>query len=209
MRHWHGQQVMWLAPLMIIGLMSFSPLTARAQDNPKTITIALNEYKGSGVSGWAMLTADGKGVKVQMAVEGAAITGDHPTHIHAGTCVDFDPNPKFPLTTVVLDPLSSDGVSETSVPDISLDDLLAGDYVILVHKSHMELTTYFVCGDIKTSNAIAPPAAGEAGTVSMSETGVGTTTKRGHDAGVPIGFAALTTLLAGIAFALRRRARTV
>src|SRR4051794_1164933 len=106
MRQWYGKHVMWLASLLTVGLASFAPLAASAQDTPDTITIALNEYKGSGVSGWATLTANGDGVKVQMAVQGAAVTGDQPTHIHVGTCADFDPNPKYPLTTIVLDPLS-------------------------------------------------------------------------------------------------------
>jgi hypothetical protein len=148
--------------------------TAVAQNSPQTITIALNEYKGSGVSGWATLTANGKGVDVKMAVTGAAVTGNQPTHIHTGTCDNFDPSPTYPLSTFVLDPLTADGVSSTNVPNVSLDQLLAGDYVILVHKSPDELTTYFVCGDIKESNAIPPPAAGAAGTLSMSATGSGT-----------------------------------
>lgn len=191
---------------MSVGFAFLAPLTlTAAQDNPKTITIALNEYKGSGVTGWATLTADGNDLHVQMAVEGAAVTGNQPTHIHNGTCSDFDPNPLYPLTTFVLDPLSSDGVSETTVSDVSLDDLLAGDYVILVHKSPDELTTYFVCGDLKTSNEIPPPAAGAAGTVSMSATGAGTSAGSGRNQTLTIGTALLAAVLAGISFFVRRR----
>jgi hypothetical protein len=192
--------------VMSVGFAFLAPLTlTAAQDNPETITIALNEYKGSGVSGWATLTQDGSDLHVQMAVQGAAVTGNQPTHIHNGTCSDFDPNPLYPLTTFVLDPLSSDGVSESTVADVSLDDLLAGDYVILVHKSPEELTTYFICGEIKASNEIAAPTAGAAGTVSMSATGSGSSAGSGRDLTLTIGLALLAILFAGISFLLRRR----
>src|SRR4051794_3776806 len=110
MRQAHGKRVAWLtfAAVIFVGFALLAPFsTAVAQSNPKTITIALNEYKGSGVSGWATLTANGDGVDVQMAVKGKAITGNQPTHIHTGTCDNFDPSPTYPLTTFVLDPLSS------------------------------------------------------------------------------------------------------
>jgi hypothetical protein len=69
-----------------------------------------------------------------------------------------------------------------------------------------ELTTYFVCGEIKTSNEIAAPAAGAAGTVSMSATGAGTSADGGRDTPLTIGLALLAILFAGISFILRRRA---
>jgi hypothetical protein len=195
------------AAIILLSLAFVMPAaSAGAQDNPDTITIALNEYQDSGVSGWATLTAAGQGIDVQMAVEGDQVTGDHPTHIHTGTCDNFDPSPTFPLTTIVLDPLSADGVSESSVPDVTLDELLSGDYVILVHKSKDELTNYFVCGDIKTSNAIAAPAAGAAGTVSMAETGTGSSLGPVSSDDWIVRISMLAALvLAYIAFQMRRR----
>jgi hypothetical protein len=80
------------------------------------------------------------------------ITGDHPTHIHTGTGDDVDPNPLYPLTTVILDPADDLGLSTTDVDDVSLDELLAEDFVILVHQSQDELTTYLVCGEIKETS---------------------------------------------------------
>jgi hypothetical protein len=210
MRQRHGNPVAWfaLAAVMSVGLAMLAPLsTAVAQDSPKTITIALNEYKGSGVSGWATLTANGKGVDVQMAVEGKAVTGNQPTHIHTGTCDNFDPSPMYPLTTFVLDPLTSDGVSQSNVPNISLDKLLAGDYVILVHKSPEELTTYFICGEIKESNAVPPPAAGAAGTVSMSATGAGTTASDSRDNREFFALAFVALALGFMSMRLRRQSR--
>lgn len=112
------------------------------------ITIPLNEYQDSGVSGLASLSAVGNYVQVSLRVEGAPIVGEHPAHIHTGTCEDFDPNPIFPLTTVDLGVVDGQGGSRSLVRDISLRELRADDYVILVHKSAEELTTYFICGDI-------------------------------------------------------------
>jgi hypothetical protein len=209
MRRWLGLKLVPFISLVVslVALASLVPaMTVAAQESPETITIALTEYQDSGVSGWATLTAEGDGVAVQMAVEGDQVTGDQPTHIHTGTCEDFDPNPTFPLTTIVLDPLSADGISQTSVPDVSLDELLSGDYVILVHKSADELTNYFVCGDIKTSNEIAPPGPGAAGSVEVAGTGSGSAI--GASAGenwLLISSAFATLLLAGIAFQVRRK----
>jgi hypothetical protein len=209
MQTWLGTKIGQFTPLAVslVALAILMPaISVAAQNTPQTITIALNEYKDSGVSGWATLTAEGEGVAVQMAVEGDQVTGDHPTHIHTGTCENFDPSPTFPLTTIVLDPLSADGVSQTSVPDVSLDELLSSDYVILVHKSKDELTNYFVCGDIKTSNAIAAPAPGAAGSVGMADTGSGTTFEAASsESWLVRGSAIAALVLAGLAFQLRRR----
>lgn len=128
------------------------------------ITIPLGEYKDSGVSGMASLSAVGNYVEVSMTMSGEPIVGDHPTHIHTGTCDNFDPNPIFPLTTVVLSNVGlvdGEGQSRSLVTDISLRDLLADDYVILVHKSADELTNYFVCGDISGETLATIPDDGE------------------------------------------------
>jgi hypothetical protein len=209
MQAWLGTKIGQFAPLAIslVALAVLLPaISVAAQDTPQTITIALNEYEDSAVSGWATLTAEGDGVAVQLAVEGDQVTGDHPTHIHTGTCENFDPSPTFPLTTIVLDPLSADGVSETSVSDVTLDELLSGDYVILVHKSKDDLTDYFVCGEINTSNAIAAPAAGAAGTVSMADTGTGAADSAASSETWLVRCSAIAAiLLAGLAFQLRRK----
>jgi hypothetical protein len=208
MQRWQRRNI-WRFVLAFVSLVAFATLlsatSVAAQDNPDTITIALNEYEDSGVTGWATLTSEGEGVGVQMAVEGDQVTGDQPTHIHTGTCDNFDPSPTFPLTTIVLDPLSSDGVSQTSVPDVSLDELLSGDYVILVHKSKDELTNYFVCGDLKTSNAVAAPGPGAAGSVGMADTGTGSAINSSSNGLLVVGSAVATLFLAGIAFQLRRK----
>ena len=140
------------ASLVALAAAAFQPSVA-AQDED-SLTIPLKEYKNSGVSGTASLTARGDETRVSMELSGDPVTGNHPTHIHTGTCADFDPDPTYPLTTVILDEVSDEGVSETTVEDVRLNDLLRADYVILVHKSAEELTNYYVCGDIKVSASV-------------------------------------------------------
>ncbi len=138
-------------PLIVV-LASMVVLVAPtvAQDDDR-ITISLNEFEDSGVSGTATLVASRDVTLVSMEISGEAVEGDHPTHIHTGTCENFDPNPTFPLTTFVLGSVNEQGWSETTVDDVSLDELLSDDHVILVHKSAEELTTYFVCGEIEST----------------------------------------------------------
>lgn len=133
------------------------------------ITIPLNEYQGSGVSGMASLSAVGNYVQVSMRLNGAPIVGEHPAHIHTGTCENFDPNPIFPLTTVDLGWVDGEGGSRSLVMDVSLRDLVGDDYVILVHKSAEELTNYFVCGDISSTPLATVESDGEStGAVSVA-----------------------------------------
>ncbi len=197
-------QIGWLPARTVKPLISALGTDVRAQDDANELTIALKEYQGSGVSGWATLTPTKDGLRVTMAVEGKAVTGNHPSHIHTGTCKDFDPNPLYPLTTVILDPLTDDGESQTAVDEVTLDELLDDDYVILIHKSAEELTEYFVCGDIKESNAVTGPKT--AGSMAAPSTGVGSVGGgRPVEALLGVGTGALALALAITGLALRRR----
>ena len=64
-----------------------------------------------------------------------------PAHIHETTCADLNPEPVFPLESVV------EGQSESDV-DVSLEDLALTPYAINVHKSEAEADVYVACGDI-------------------------------------------------------------
>ncbi|CAA9565149.1 MAG: hypothetical protein AVDCRST_MAG73-4086 [uncultured Thermomicrobiales bacterium] len=203
-RGWARGRLVFPVLAVLAVLSAFASATpAVAQDDQPALTIALNEYQESGVSGSAALTPDGDGLRVEMAVEGAAVTGNHPTHVHTGTCDDFDPNPLYPLVTVVLDPLSDDGTSRSMIEDVGIDELLAEDHVILVHKSAEELTTYFVCGDLKRSNTfVGVPSAGA---MAAPATGTGPAFVAAAGAGPEIGLGALAAALAAAGFWLRRR----
>ncbi len=192
------------AATVVVLLMGAFGTDVRAQDDAKDLTITLAEYQDSGVSGWATLSPTKDGLQVRMAVEGKAVKGNHPSHIHTGTCKDFDPNPTFPLTTVVLDPLTDDGESKTAVDEATLDELLEEDFVILIHKSAEELTEYFVCGDIKESNTYTGPRT--AGSVTAPSTGAGSMVGgRPVEALLGVGTGALALALASTGLALRRR----
>lgn len=105
------------------------------------VTVELDELNDSGVSGTATLTEVGENqTKVVIDVTGA--TGDHPAHIHTGTCDDLNPNPLFPLNNV-----DADGKSETTV-DVGLAELTGGGFAINLHKSQQEIGVYVACGNI-------------------------------------------------------------
>lgn len=75
----------------------------------------------------------------------------HPSHIHAGSCAELDPNPAFPLMDVapVAEPVTPDTVEVGATAlDISFDDLLASSYAINVHESAENIATSIACGDL-------------------------------------------------------------
>ncbi len=123
-----------------------------AQEERFRVTVDLNERDVPGISGTAILTpTEDGGTDVSMELQGGELDGNHPTHVHSGeSCEDFDPDPLYPLETVELSEVTREGLSETTLHDVSLQSLVDGEYVILVHQSPDQLTTYLVCGDIGT-----------------------------------------------------------
>lgn len=104
------------------------------------------------------------GAAITLAQDEAATTPSHPSHIHAGTCDDLDPNPAAPLKNIEPRMAESDeepavepvGVL-TAVPvlyadsedvDMSWDDMLAESHAINVHESAENVQNYIACGDI-------------------------------------------------------------
>jgi plastocyanin len=75
----------------------------------------------------------------------------HPSHIHAGTCAELDPNPTWPLADVA--PVTPDApagaveLGQTTI-ETTLDDLLASPFALNVHASAEDIATYIACGDI-------------------------------------------------------------
>lgn len=173
---------------------------ALAQGVPQPVTVQLNEVNDSNISGAATLTAEGPQTNVDMRLMGSGLTGNHPTHIHTGTCANFDPNPLYPLETVVLQSVDHTGRSVSTV-DVSLGELQSGNYVILVHLSPEALTTYLVCGEIPTSGT--PQQAG--GAVSgIPAAGSGSALRA---SGAPLVLLLLAGLSGGGALAFNRRGR--
>jgi hypothetical protein len=190
--------------LVLLAMASFVRVApTAAQDD--SITIDLNELNDSGVSGTATLTDNGDGTTtVEITVDGA--TGDHPAHIHEGTCDDLDPNPLYPLTNV-----DADGLSTTDV-EVSLDDLLAEPFAINLHLSANNVATYIACGNIEAAvggeTATPTPTAtanGTGGETTTPSTGVGTMAGTSGNLLLLAGLAAAAFALVGGGLVLRRR----
>ena len=151
----NGTQFRRLQPFLVvlaalaIGLILVGPArasaTALAKDKASEASVTFKERNDSGLTGTATLKAKGSSTVVSILVDGAV--GDHPTHIHQGTCADLDPNPQYPLNNVELRTTDLTGLSDTTV-DVPLSELLDTDHIILIHKSLKEIGTYYACGDI-------------------------------------------------------------
>jgi hypothetical protein len=148
---------------------------ATAQDEPNRgrASVTFTELNDSGLSGTAELTARGQRTKVSMRIDGAV--GEHPTHIHTGTCDNLDPNPKYPLNNVELNTTELVGTSDTVV-DVPLDELLSTPHLILIHKSAEELNIYYACGDIVADTAANSAEGSGRGGVATDEVAASTAT---------------------------------
>jgi hypothetical protein len=78
-----------------------------------------------------------------------------PIHIHAGTCANLETSPRYNLTDLTTPDALVDGfpdatVAESSftVVNVSLDELLEGDYAINAHPSREEMRPFVACGEI-------------------------------------------------------------
>jgi hypothetical protein len=117
------------------------------------LEITFAELNDSGISGTATLYEMGAQTLVELDLDG---TGEnHPTHIHEGTCDNIEPVAAYDLTNV-----GPEGTSTTLV-DVSLSDLLNGEYVIDLHLAPDQLGLLIACADITGTpvNAQGTPVA--------------------------------------------------
>lgn len=126
----------------LAGLAISIALTAcTGQTAEETLTVELMPLNGSGVTGsvrLASVEADRTLVEIEVDPSG---NPDMPAHIHPGTCTELTPQPAYPLANVI------DGRSSTEVP-ASLDELLAGELAVNLHRSNMQLDVYTACVDL-------------------------------------------------------------
>jgi hypothetical protein len=213
--------LVWVAiALAMTGGMAGVGGVATAQDEKAgdRASVAFTELNDSGLSGTAELTARGERTNVSMRINGAV--GEHPTHIHTGSCDDLDPNPKYPLNNVELNTTALVGMSD-SVVDVPLDEIISSDHLILIHRSPEELNTYYACGDVvadTTSASVAEDAGGgstreaDASTAgkpaehALGKMGSGPMGEAGGRFGQAGGFGFVAIALALVALTLRRRA---
>src|SRR5918998_832385 len=102
------------------------PAAAQDEQNRDRASVTFTELNDSGLSGTAELTARRQGTEVSMQING--VVGEHPTHIHTGTCDDLDPDPKYPLNNVELRTTDLTGRSETVI-DVPVGDFLATEHL--------------------------------------------------------------------------------
>jgi hypothetical protein len=132
-----------------------TPVASAATPAPDATRLELDftELNDSGVSGTAMLYEMGAQTLVELELEGTG--DDHPAHIHAGTCESIEPEASWDLNNV-----GNEGTSSTLV-DVSLGDLLNGEYVIDLHLAPDQLGLLIACAGIAGTpvNAEGTPVA--------------------------------------------------
>lgn len=114
---------------------------AQQPDEPRQIEIVMEAQNDSGQDGTATLTEVDGQTEVVVDLENAPEGVDQPIHIHAGSCPDVEG------VDHDIGPLMN-GHTETTV-DVSLDELLDGEFAINAHKSVEEIAVYVSCGDIE------------------------------------------------------------
>lgn len=198
-----------LVGMLLVGGAFGSALAAQDGDS---VTVPMEEYDGSGISGSATLTDSPDGVVVDITLVGN-VAGSHPAHFHEGTCDTMDPLvPIYPLADV-----DAEGKSVTTVPDITLADITAVPFVINVHDSLTELPVIVSCGNVPVtgegeggaeSTAVATPVADGVGGGTPGDiptTGVGSAIGMDdNNSAVLITLGVLAMILAIAGFSLRR-----
>ena len=108
---------------------------------PSTLKLKLYAQNRRGETGTATFEQIPAGVKIVVKMAGGQ-NGTQPIHIHTGTCANLNPEPKYALTNIVR------GTSTTTIPGITIGDLIKGNYVIDVHESSANIKRYVACAAI-------------------------------------------------------------
>jgi hypothetical protein len=139
----HGDIMRVLTTLTIAFSFLILAVPSFAQTSPSVVVKQFSALNGSGETGLVTLenTADG-GLRVTVAIAGEPAGGDQPMHIHTGSCGPTLGGVYKPLTNL------KDGQSVTTVPGMTISDLMKGTYAINIHKSAAEITNYVSCADI-------------------------------------------------------------
>ena len=132
---------MKLCVLVAVALALVLSPVARAEED--VLEVSLEEWKGSGVTGTAVITDNGNGTStVSIQMENNVDTEAQPAHIHEGACRGAIPSVRFPLNDVIGDR------SKTEVK-ASLEELTSKPLYINIHRSAEELDKVTVCGPIQ------------------------------------------------------------
>jgi hypothetical protein len=171
-----------------------------AGEMPDHVTIRLRAAGASGVSGKATLRSVDGVTTVAVRIDGRDVA--YPAHVHEGTCGEFEAMPGFPLADAEPDRISR------TVVDVSLAHLLAGNYVINLHRPAMDLATLLdpasvvACGAIVVERSASGPAV-----TTPPDTGVGAAFAASTFGGLSIAMTAAAIVLAGVGITLRQSER--
>lgn len=142
-----------------------TPAVTPAPNAPR-LTIDIGQLNDSGVTGTATLyEIDTNETLVEISVKN--VSGNHPSHIHAGTCDKIAAEPAYDLQNI-----DKNGKS-TTLLKVALKDLLAKPYVIDAHLSPNELGTLIMCGAI--TGTVTTPTATAAATTPAATKATATT----------------------------------
>jgi hypothetical protein len=123
---------------------ALAPFTcAAAGADPNTLQLRLFAQNRPGETGTATFRQVPNGVEVVVRMAGQG-NGREPIHIHEGTCERLNLVPKYHVTDLLR------GISTTTIPGITLGDLLNANYAIDVHFSSADMTKYVACAEIAT-----------------------------------------------------------
>lgn len=128
----------WIS-LIAAGLLTIAAIAPAAGQN--IFSVALDDVDDSGVSGGASVRGVDEGVEITVFISQGDEGGVHPVHVHDGTCDDLG-DVAYPLENI------EDGESVTVIEDISLGDIMTGEYAINAHLSEDEMDTYVMCGNV-------------------------------------------------------------
>jgi hypothetical protein len=137
--------------LMATGIFVLASPVA-AQD-VESVTVQLEPEDDSGVTGTAVLTADGDQTTVTVDLEGAE--EGYEGHVFDSTCDDHQSATVF----YAIEPVDADGHSE-SVVEAPLLDLTSGEFWVHIHRPADEGGEGVACGQVEYAVGGELPATG-------------------------------------------------
>ena len=159
------RRLMWQYPLgtsLIVLALLLSSSTGLAQE---TVTVQINPVDESGVSGTAVLTADGDGTNVTLNITGLAAGAEAQVRMHANTCAM--PSASF----AALPDLKADATGKAAATgrvlfhgtqDVALTTMADNEHIIAIRSDERLVA----CGTIpKLASGPAPSTLPEAGGV--------------------------------------------
>jgi hypothetical protein len=136
----------WIS-LIAAGVLAVAAFAPAAAQN--IFSVPLDDVDDSGVTGGASIRGVDEGVEITVFISAGDEGGVHPVHVHDGTCDDLG-DVAWPLEDI------EDGESVTVLDDITLGDIMTGEYAINAHQSEDEMDVNVMCGNVPAVEGLAP-----------------------------------------------------